>query len=101
MKEVLILFIAYRKVKCINRIIFTIFLIIIIIINKMFDNIENKSINMFLKYMVAKKRLYFNLDEIFISTRYKVFICNLNKYAVEIKLYIYYRYNMLGLLHVS
>ncbi len=55
MKEVLILFIAYRKVKCINRIIFTIFLIIIIIINKMFDNIENKSINMFLKYMVAKK----------------------------------------------
>ncbi len=55
MKEVLILFIAYRKVKCINRIIFTIFLIIIIIINKMFDNIENKSINIFLKYMVAKK----------------------------------------------
>ncbi|PSU91657.1 hypothetical protein C0W42_03070 [Photobacterium kishitanii] len=49
-----ILFIAYEKVKSINRIIFTIFWVIIIIINKVFNNIENKYRNIFLRCVKAK-----------------------------------------------
>ncbi|PSU92891.1 hypothetical protein C0W35_12720 [Photobacterium kishitanii] len=51
---VAILFIAYGKVKSINRIIFTIFLVIIIIINKVFNNIENKYRNILLRCVKAK-----------------------------------------------